>query len=119
MGALLWLGMKGGQMAMKGHEADSAMAPTRVADQISGALESSYGRQLGVGLLRDDGLFLALADRGFSVVRNQDVRGRGEIEFWLITGQEKGLFGSNADVVLETVDQQGKPVWLVRLVGTR
>jgi hypothetical protein len=111
--------MKGGQMAMKGHEADSAMAPTRVADQISGALESSYRRPLGVGLLRDDGLFLALADRGFSVVRNRDVRGRGEIEFWLITGQEKGLFGSNADVVLETVDQQGKPVWLVRLVGTR
>ena len=119
VGALLWLGMKGGQMAMKGHEADSAMAPTRVANQISGALESSYGRPLGIGLLRDDGLFLALAHRGFSVVRNRDVGESGEIEFWLITGQEKELFGSNADVVLETVDQQGKPVWLVRMVGTR
>lgn len=114
-GSVVWLGVKGGQAGLKWREEGSTRSPSRLASGIAEVLEGKGGR-LQVGQLRDDGLFLALADRGIALERRQEGAWVPGVPILATPGEvQAGVAGTRA--VLETTDQQGKPVELLDWTG--
>lgn len=108
--AVIWVGIKAGQVTLKAFRAGQAASPTQVARELALVLERE-GAQVQVGLLRDDGLLLALADLGIRVDRRRGGEWRTDSPI-LVTAAERAHFGG-AGLLLEGVDQQGKPIFLL------
>lgn len=110
---LVWMGIKAGQVGMKADRAGRKSSPTQVAGCLAQILGGA-GARVQVALLRDDGLLLALADRGIGVERRRGGDWRPDLPI-LATEAEQSAMGAKP-ALLEAVDQQGKPIWL--LAGT-
>jgi len=107
---MIWVGIKAGQVALKADRAGQISSPTRVAGRLSQVLGGA-GARVQVGLLRDDGLLLALADRGIVVERRRDRDWRMDQPI-LVTEAERSAMGAST-VLMEAVDQQDKAIWLL------
>ena len=110
VGAMLWMGVKVVRVEWLNREAMAAHAPTRVADQVSQVMGEST--TLWVAGLRDDGLLLALAQRGIAVLRLPGQVGR-QAGWWLVHPEEQAPV--SAERWLEVTDQQKRSIWLLRL----
>ena len=114
LSALIWVGTKAGQVVHKVQRAGQANSPLQVAGAIAEVL-GREGTGLQVGLLRDDGLLLALADRGVRVERRRDGTWRQDLPILATEGERSLIAGT--DRLLEAVDQQGNPIWLLGKTG--